>query len=105
MIMKKAEDERAAKVRNEGIEAMQSTAAPEQGQDIDLEIEDPGAANKVAEEGSLTIQSEAEYKQLAQKLENDRKKPEYKLADGGFQVALKNPAEFRHDAHLGPPRY
>jgi len=61
MAVKKAEDERAAKVRNEGVENMRSPV-PEQGQDIDLEIEDPGAANKVAEEGSLTLQSEAEYK-------------------------------------------
>ena len=64
MMMKKAEDDRAAEVRNEGVENVQSSA-PEQGQDVDLEIEDPGAANKVAEEGSLTLQSEAEHKQMA----------------------------------------
>jgi len=50
-------------VRNEGIE---SPKDPEQmdGQEIDLEIEAPGAASKVAEEGSQTIQSENEYHTL-----------------------------------------
>ena len=43
----------AAKVRNEGLGAKD----PEQanGQEVDLEIEAPGSASKVAEEGSKTI--------------------------------------------------
>jgi hypothetical protein len=40
-------------VRNEGLEQMQ--VKQNQGEEIDLEIEAPGAANQVAEEGSLTI--------------------------------------------------
>lgn len=88
-----AEEDRAAKVRNEGIENMHGPEV-EKGQDIDLEIEDPGAANKVAEEGSLTLQSEAEFTQMAQKLDLDRKKPEYQIGEGGFQIELKNPNEF-----------
>ena len=59
-----------------------------------MEIEDPGAANKVAEEGSLTIQTENEYKALKEKLENDRKNSEYYLGEGGFYIDLKDPAEF-----------
>ena len=31
---------------------------------------------------------------MAQKLENDRKKPEYKIGDGGFLIELKNPQDF-----------
>ena len=43
----------AAKVRNEGL----GQKDPEQvgGEEIDLEIEAPGSASKVAEEGSKTI--------------------------------------------------
>jgi hypothetical protein len=51
---KKEKEEQAAKVRNEGL--MQSKTEEQlKNQEIDLEIEEPGAANKVAEEGSLTI--------------------------------------------------
>jgi hypothetical protein len=42
-------------VRNEGIEHPQKDEDQLTGQEIDLEIEAPGAASKVAEEGSLTI--------------------------------------------------
>lgn len=31
---------------------------------------------------------------MSKKLESDRKKPEYKLGDGGFHVPLKDPSEF-----------
>jgi hypothetical protein len=45
----------ADKVRNEGL----GSTDPEQadGQEIDLEIEAPGSAQKVSEEGSKTIQN------------------------------------------------
>ena len=48
---KKERQAKATKVRNEGVDGPKD---PEQtaGSEIDLEIEDPGAANKVAEEGS-----------------------------------------------------
>lgn len=50
----KEEQERADKVRNEGIESMKALKESN-SEEIDLEIEAPGSANKVAEEGSLTI--------------------------------------------------
>lgn len=54
----KAEKEQhASAVREEGLHQpkMDST------QEIDLEIEAPGSANKVAEEGAQVIPNEAEY--------------------------------------------
>lgn len=53
-------------------------------QEIDLEIEAPGSANKVAEEGAKTIQTQEEYTRLATQLKESRKKPENKLGQGGF---------------------
>ena len=44
----------ADKVRNEGVEGPKDKEQ-QSGQEIDLEIEAPGAANSVAEEGSMTI--------------------------------------------------
>jgi len=64
------------------------------GEEIDLEIEAPGAANKVAEEGSLTIQDEKEYNTLKTQLEAARKKPENKIGEGGQLIELKAPKEF-----------
>ncbi len=49
-----------AKVREEGLHIIHMKN--EQKQEVDLEIEDPGAANSVAEEGAKTIQSEEEFK-------------------------------------------
>lgn len=79
---KKEKQEKASKVRNEGVDGPKD---PEQaaGTDIDLEIEAPGAANKVAEEGSMTIATESEYLADKKKLEQARKKPEYKIGEGG----------------------
>ena len=59
-----------------------------------MEIEDPGAANKVAEEGSLTIQDDKEYLRLKDQLDLARKKPENKIGQGGQLIELKNPKEF-----------
>ena len=69
---------------------MQAGAA-EQKEEIDLEIEAPGAANKVAEEGSLTIQSEQEYQTLKAQLEKARTNKLYRIGKGGQQIELKNP--------------
>jgi len=44
----------------------------------------------VAEEGSSTINKD-EYQVLVKKLEQDRKKPKYKLGEGGFKISLMNP--------------
>jgi hypothetical protein len=80
-------------VRNEGIE---SPKDPEQadGQEIDLEIEAPGSASKVAEEGSKTISSEEEYTRLKKQLDEARKKPANQIGEGGQLIELKNPNEY-----------
>lgn len=49
-------------MRNEGLYNKDKEQAD--GGEIDLEIEAPGSANAVAEEGSLVIQNEDEYKQM-----------------------------------------
>ena len=54
MKAKKEKEERAAKVRNEGIDSPKNDEQKSE-QEIDLEIEAPGAASTVAEEGSKTI--------------------------------------------------
>lgn len=61
--MTEAEQERTDKVRNEGLEQMKAATKEKESnnEEIDLEIEAPGSANKVAEEGSLTIQDDKEY--------------------------------------------
>jgi len=48
----------------------------------------------VAEEGSLVIQSEEEYKELNKKLTEARKKPANKIGEGGQVIELKNPKEY-----------
>ena len=42
-------------MRNEGLETIRKKDQGENNKEVDLEIEDPGAANKVLEEGSLTL--------------------------------------------------
>lgn len=48
-------------MRNEGI--MKPKSKEDQNQEVDLEIEAPGAANKVAEEGAQTPAT-ADYQKL-----------------------------------------
>ena len=56
VIMNKKEREtHAEQVRNEGIVNFSQSEEEKQNLEIDLEIEAPGAANKVAEEGAKTI--------------------------------------------------
>lgn len=52
--------------------------------EIDLEIEAPGAATKVAEEGASIITSQEDYTRLAQQLEQARQKPQNAIGKGGF---------------------
>ena len=59
-LSQKEKEAAADKIRNEGIEGTKNEEE-QSGQEIDLEIEAPGAASAVAEEGSLTIQNEQEY--------------------------------------------
>jgi hypothetical protein len=59
---KKEKMKHDASVREEGLHIIHMKSALQQ--EVDLEIEDPGAANSVAEEGAKTIQTEDEYKML-----------------------------------------
>lgn len=59
----------ADQVRNEGLMQKKSEDA---NQEIDLEIEAPGAANSVAEEGAKTIATEEEFKKDTQQLATAR---------------------------------
>ena len=90
------------KVRNEGLKLMmfkpKNSAA--QQQETDLEIEEPGAANSVAEEGAKTIQSANEYQQLVEQLKQARAKKENQLGEGGFLIDLKDPKEFENSMRV-----
>lgn len=55
-------EKHAEVVRNEGL--LKAKNFDDYSQEIDLEIEAPGAANKVAEEGAQTVQSSQEYTNL-----------------------------------------
>lgn len=70
-------------MRNEGLVDLQQSEEEKQNSEIDLEIEAPGAANKVAEEGAKTIQNMAEYSELLKKLMIARSNPENKIGEGG----------------------
>ena len=63
MKQKKAKEEQADRTRNEGLNVQRSEEEVK-GQEIDLEIEDPGASSKVAEEGSK-VMSQSEYEALS----------------------------------------
>lgn len=56
---KAAKDAHAASVREEGLSQM--SQEKNNDQEIDLEIEAPGAANKVAEEGASIITSQEDF--------------------------------------------
>ena len=60
---KEEKEKHAQEVREEGLKVLQQKQ--DRTQEIDLEIEDPGAANKVAEEGAQTIQNEEEFNRLS----------------------------------------
>ena len=99
--MSEEEQQRTDKVRNEGIENLMKAKKEKDSQkdinleEIDLEIEAPGAANKVAEEGSLTIQNDKEYQNLKTQLAEARKKKANKIGKGGQLIELKDPKEFQ----------
>ena len=80
-------------VRNEGI--LKQNAKQDQNQEIDLEIEAPGAANKVAEEGAQTSPT-AEFQKLNTQLAEARKRAENLIGQGGFAVNFKDPASFEN---------
>lgn len=96
MATKAEKEKHASAVREEGLSATKLDSV----QEIDLEIEAPGAANKVAEEGAQVIPNEGEYQKLAEQLEASRGKPENKLGKGGFKIPLKDPAEFENTMHV-----
>lgn len=86
---KKHDDE----VRNEGI--LKPKNKDENTLEVDLEIEAPGAANKVAEEGAQTPPS-AEFTKLNTALVEARKSADNKLGKGGFAINFKDPAAFEN---------
>lgn len=92
MKQKKIREEKADKIRNEGLK-VQRSEEEEKNQEIDLEIEDPGASSKVAEEGSK-VMSKQEYDSLSKQLEDARKKPGNRIGKGGVKIPLKSPTEF-----------
>jgi len=62
------------KVRNEGLKLMMFKPKGKAAEKVtELEIEEPGAANSVAEEGAK-VMSEDKFKAEAEKLKNDRAK-------------------------------
>jgi len=83
----------ADQVRNEGLMQKKST---DNTTEIDLEIEAPGSANSVAEEGAKTILSAEEYQRDVQTLAAARKKPENQIGKGGFMIELKDPKAFEN---------
>lgn len=93
MKMKKERDEAAEKVRDEGLFNKDKDQAD--GSEIDLEIEAPGSANAVAEEGSLVIQTDDEFVKMKTNLGDARKKPGNKIGEGGQLIELKNPKEYQ----------
>lgn len=90
--MKKEREEAAEKVRDEGLYNKDKEQAD--GSEIDLEIEAPGSANAVAEEGSLVIQNDEEFNKMKSNLIAARKKAGNKIGDGGQLIELKNPKEY-----------
>ena len=84
-------------MRNEGLNIKPD---PDSSSEVDLEIEAPGAANSVAEEGAKTIQTETEFEGLVKQLKDARAKPENKLGEGGFLIALKDPKSFENSMRV-----
>lgn len=86
---KAAKEAHAASVREEGLN--QIAQYDTSNKEIDLEIEAPGAANEVAEEGASVITSQDEFHRHEKELLAYREKPENKVGKGGFQINFKNP--------------
>jgi len=86
------------KVRNEGLKLLmfKPKVKATDNLETELEIEEPGAANSVAEEGAKIIQSESEYTDLITTLATARAKKANKLGDGGFAIELKDPKDFEN---------
>lgn len=74
---------------------MKQKSNVDQNLEIDLEIEAPGAANKVAEEGAQTSPP-SEFQKLNTQLSEARKKSENKIGAGGFTINFKDPAAFEN---------
>lgn len=74
---------------------MKPRVKEDQSLEVDLEIEAPGAANKVAEEGAQTPPT-AEFQKLNTQLADARKKTENQIGKGGFLVNFKDPGSFEN---------
>lgn len=86
-------------MRDEGL-TVAANKMNDNEKEVNLEIEAPGAANSVAEEGSKTIQTADEFKKLTKQLAAARKKPENKLGKGGFLIELKDPKSFENSMRV-----
>lgn len=83
-------------VRNEGLKVLaEKRKSPSTQDEVSLEIEAPGAAQKIVDEGAKII-SHADYISLQSTLKAARAKPENKLGKGGFQIPLTDPATFEN---------
>jgi len=87
-------------VRDEGLTVAAQKMSDSSDKEVNLEIEAPGAANSVAEEGSKTIQTADEYKKLTKQLAAARKKTENKIGKGGFLIELKDPKSFENSMRV-----
>jgi len=99
-LTKEQREKHSTSVREEGLSQIKAHEEQEKSAEIDLEIEAPGAANKVAEEGASVIQSEEEFHRLEKQLEEARKKPENKLGRKGALINLKNPKDFENSMRV-----
>lgn len=81
-------------MREEGLSQIEQQQKADQTQEIDLEIEAPGAANKVAEEGASIITSQEDFQNDGASLLAARQKADNKIGKGGFQINFKDPSAF-----------
>lgn len=89
---REAKEAHAESVRDEGLNQIEQHK--DSTQEIDLEIEAPGAANTVAEEGASIITSQDDFTGDAKDLLAARQKADNKIGKGGFQINFKNPSGF-----------
>lgn len=87
----------AEAVRNEGLEIKH--VKNENDLEVDLEIDEEGAAQKIAEEGSNTIKP-SEFQNMKKMLELARANKFNKLTASGFAIELKDPKDFENKINL-----
>lgn len=83
-------------MRNEGLTVKKTESLAE----IDLEIDEEGAANEASEGGSSYVKDDKEFAVLSKKLETARAKPEDAIGEGGFKIDFVNPKEFKNKINM-----